>query len=63
MTSLETVIDLISHTTTKTGLTVTAVPDTTTYEKGIKISDKELAALNIHRHEFHGEWNYVVGVR
>jgi len=63
LTSLETVIDLISHTTTKAGLTVTAIPDTNTYQKGIKISDEELAELNIKRHEFHGEWNYAIGVK
>ncbi len=54
LTSLETVIDLISHTTTKTGLTVTAVPDTNTYEKGVKVSDEELASLYLtpvrHKH-------------
>jgi transposase len=60
LTSLETVIDLISHTTTKTGLIVTAVPDTNKYEKGIKISDEELAALNVQREDFHGEWNYTI---
>lgn len=62
LTSLETVIRLISSTTTKSGLTVTAVPDMNTYEKGIKISDEELAALNVQREDFHGEWNYTVGV-
>lgn len=60
LTSLETVIDLISQTTTKTGLTVTAVKDTNTYEKGLKVSDKELATLNLERQDFHGEWNYTV---
>ena len=60
LTSLETVIDLIAHTTTKTGLIVTAVPDTNTYEKGVKVSDQELAALNVARHAFHGEWNYTI---
>jgi hypothetical protein len=63
LTSLETVIDLISHTTTKTGLTITAVPDMNIYEKGIKISDAELAALNIRKRAFHGEWTYMVGVQ
>jgi hypothetical protein len=57
---LETVIRLISSTTTKEGLTVTAVADTNTYKKGMKISDEELAAINIARHEFHGEWNYTI---
>lgn len=60
LTSLETVIDLISHTTTTTGLEVVAIPDTTTYQKGIKISDDELASYHIQKEDFHGEWNYTV---
>jgi Rhodopirellula transposase DDE domain len=63
LTCLETVIELISHTTTKSGLTVTAVADTNTYQKGLKVSDKELALLNLTRHEFHGEWNYTIEPR
>jgi DNA-binding phage protein len=62
LTSLETIIRLISSTTTTSGLTVTAVADTNIYEKGIKISDKELAALNVRQEDFHGEWNYTIGV-
>lgn len=60
LTCLETVIELISHTTTKSGLVVTAVADTNTYEKGLKVSDEELALLNLTQHEFHGEWNYTI---
>jgi Rhodopirellula transposase DDE domain len=60
LTSLEVVVDLISKTTTKTGLTVTAIPDFTVYEKGFKVSDEELAGLNIERQDFHGEWNYTI---
>jgi Rhodopirellula transposase DDE domain len=63
LTSLETVIELISHTTTKSGLTVMAVPDTNIYKKGIKISDEEMKALNLERHAFHGEWNYTITPR
>src|SRR5712692_119991 len=58
--SLETIIELISHTTTKEGLTVTAVKDTNTYPTGIKVTDEELAGLNILRDSFHGEWNYTI---
>ena len=50
-------------TTTSTGLTVNAVLDTTTYDRGIKITDKQIAALEatqLHRHEFHGDWNYTL---
>ena len=60
LTSLETVIDLISHTTTKAGLSVMAVPDINTYQKGIKISDEELASYDIQKEAFHGEWNYTL---
>lgn len=57
LTSLETLIELISHTTPKEGLTVTAVKDTKRYPTGIKVSDDEMAALKIVRDSFHGEWN------
>lgn len=57
LTSLEVVLELISHPTTKEGLTVTAVKDSTTYPTGIKVSDDDLAALNLSRDSFHGQWN------
>jgi transposase len=60
LTSLETIIELISHTTTKAGLRVTAVKDSHTYPTGIKVSDAEMAALNISRDPFHGDWNYTI---
>jgi transposase len=60
LTSLEVVLELISHTTTKEGLVVTALKDSNTYPTGIKVSDEELAALNLSRDSFHGEWNYTI---
>src|SRR2546421_1096958 len=60
LTSFETVIELISHTTTKQGLTVTAVKDSKGYPTGIKVSDENLATLNIKREPFHGDWNYTI---
>jgi hypothetical protein len=54
------VIELISHTTTKQGLTVTAVKDTNSYPTGIKVSDEDLATLSITREAFHGDWNYSI---
>ena len=60
LTSLEVVLELLSHTTTKEGLAVTGVKDSHVYPTGIKVSDEELAALNISRHSFHGEWNYTI---
>ncbi len=60
LTSLEVVLELISATTTETGLTVTAVKDGNTYPTGIKVSDEELAGLNLLRDSFHGDWNYTI---
>ena len=50
-------------TTTSTGLTVNAVLDTTTYDRGIKITDKQIAALGSHPaapSRVHGDWNYTL---
>ena len=58
--SYRVIVDLISATTTETGLTVRAELDSNTYEKGIAVSDAEMAAINITRAEFHGDWNYVI---
>ena len=60
LTSLETILQLIGATTTATGLTVTATLDTGSYPIGIKISNREMAALPITRDEFHGDWNYTL---
>jgi hypothetical protein len=60
LTSHETILQLIGATTTTTGLAVTATLDTDTYPTGIKISDREMAALPITRHNFHGDWNYTL---
>ncbi len=60
LTSLETVIELISHTTTKEGLHVTAIKDSQSYPTGIIVTDAELSALNLVRDAFHGEWNYTI---
>jgi transposase len=60
LTSHETILNLIGATTTDTGLAVTATLDTGSYPTGIKISDREMQALPITRHEFHGDWNYTL---
>jgi transposase len=60
LTSLETVIELISQTTTQEGLHVTAIKDSQTYPTGLTVSDAELKALNLVRDAFHGEWNYTI---
>ena len=60
LTSLEVVVELISHTTTKEGLVVTARKDSQTYPTGRKVSDEELAGLHLVRNAFHGDWNYTI---
>ncbi len=58
--SYEVMLELLNHTTTKAGLTVTAMKDINSYKTGIKITDKEMAKLNITGDEFHGDWNYII---
>jgi hypothetical protein len=60
LTSLEVVLELISHTTTREGLMVTAVKDSQTYPIGLKVTDDDLATLNLFREPVHGEWNYTI---
>jgi hypothetical protein len=50
----------IASTTTSIGLKVYARLDETDYPKGIKVSNAELAKVNLHRHDFHGDWNYTI---
>lgn len=56
----EFMLELIRHTTTKSGLTVNAMLDQNPYPTGIKITDEEMDQLNIERDEFHPEWNYTI---
>ena len=58
LTSRAAVVELIAATTTKTGLKVECALDERTYEKGIKISDAEMATLDIRGDTFHPDWNY-----
>src|ERR1043165_2542126 len=54
------VVDLIAATTTTAGLIVECVLDPRRYAKGLKVSNKEMARLNIQGDEFHPEWNYTI---
>lgn len=58
--SYETVINLISKTTTKSGLKVRALLDTNQYEIGKKISSEEIKRLNIKPHSQYPQWNYTI---
>src|SRR5664280_2624603 len=63
LTTMRTIIELISATSTSTGLSVKADYDPGWYPKGVKITDKQLAALPLEPHEFHGEWNYTLNAQ
>ena len=60
LTSYRVMVQLIANTTTTKGLKVNAELDEGYYPTGVKISDKELAAVPLTRNEFHGDWNYTV---
>jgi hypothetical protein len=60
LVSREAVVNLIASTTTRAGLTVKAALDTHHYATAIKVTDKELEALSLQPHRFHGEWNYTI---
>jgi Rhodopirellula transposase DDE domain len=60
LVSHEVIVELIAATTTRSGLKVRAELDQGRYPLGVKISDQELAAVPIRRHQWHGEWNYTV---
>jgi len=63
LTDRAAVVELIGATTTKTGLKVECALDTRTYEKGLKVSDTEMASLDITGDAFHPEWNYTITPR
>ena len=60
LVSRQVIVSLIGATTSSAGLEVYACLDERSYERGVKISDAQLAAVNLTRDEFHPEWNYVI---
>ena len=58
--SYRAIVQLIAATTTKTGLKVRAELDENNYPKGVKVSDEQMAVVNLSRHSFHGDWNYTI---
>jgi transposase len=61
--SLEVIVSLIAATTTTTGLRVHSEIDSRTYPQGIKVSEKEMALVNLRPDKFHGDWNYQIRPR
>ncbi len=60
LVSHDVIINLIANTTTRAGLKIRAELDSGKYPTGIKVSDAELAAVNMQRASFHGDWNYTL---
>lgn len=60
LVSMQVIVSLIAATTTRQGLKIQCQPDRNIYERGKKISDKELAKVNLSPEEFHGDWNYSI---
>jgi hypothetical protein len=56
--SHEVIINLIAATTTATGLAVKSKLDTNAYPAGLKVSDQQMAELQLKRDKFQGDWNY-----
>jgi hypothetical protein len=60
LVSQQVIVELIGATTTRSGLRVRAALDNGAYPLGVRVSDGELAAVPLRRHDWHGEWNYTV---
>jgi hypothetical protein len=63
LVSHEVIVQLIGGTTTRAGLTIRAGLDTGAYPTGVKVSDTELAGVQLQPAEFHGDWNYTIHPR
>jgi len=63
LVSYETIINLISTTTTKAGLRLRAKLDPRLYQSGLAISDDDMKRLKLRPHRFHPEWNYTIASR
>ena len=60
LTSHEVIVQTIAATTTRTGLRVRAELDASSYDTGVRISDRQMDALPLTRHDWHGDWNYTL---
>jgi hypothetical protein len=60
LTSVEVIVNLISHTTNSKGLRVLAELSMSNYATGVKVSNEQMDAININGDEFRPEWNYTI---
>ncbi len=60
LVSHQVIVQLISATTTQTGLNVACRIDNNLYPKGVTVSEEDMAVINLSYDDFHGEWNYTI---
>ena len=60
LVDMATIIELISATTTNTGLSVAAHHDPNTYDRGLTFTKQQIDDLPLQRHTWHGDWNYTL---
>ncbi len=60
LVSYETVVMLIGATRNKGGLRIKAKLDKRQYKKGKRITDEQMAQINLQPHETHPQWNYTI---
>ena len=53
-------MSLIAATTTDTGLSVQCAIDDNEYQRGIAVSDEEMAVVNLEKSSWRGDWNYII---
>jgi transposase len=63
LVSREVVVNLIGHTTTKTGLEIRSELDENRYPTGREVTEQQMDGLALKREKFHGEWNYTIEPR
>ena len=60
LVSLTAIVSLIADTRTETGLRIRSEIDHRRYPDGVKVTDEQMARINLHPDKFHGDWNYVI---
>ncbi len=60
LVSHDVIVNLIGATKTTSGLRVKARLDKRRYPLGVEVTDDELKAVKMLRHQFHDDWNYSI---
>jgi transposase len=60
LVSLAAIVSLIGSTTTTSGLRIRSEIDHGSYPLGVKISEEQMAKVQLKLHTFHGDWNYTI---